>query len=489
MNALLVLVLFADARDLVAAGNASLLRKEYDLAEKKYLDAQIDAPDSPIIQFNLGNSFLGRQDYAKARDHYQKALQTRDPAFEAAIKYNIGHTYFGEAGTGLEDLSDMEKVNRTVELLRQAIRRWRDVLKLDPAHADATHNIAVATAVLKDYLDRVKRRQEELAKQQEQEKGKDLAQTLEELKKRQEAEKARTDGIAAAIDERAPLAAAKDRYASAAAALNMTTPDAAAKDAALAALRELLSDPSVVEGASSLQEAERALATPEPDAAKARSAVEAAVAAIGAKADAAAAKTAGEHATGKTNQTQILAETQGVAAGLEAQISGESPQGATPPQPGQDPPQGPPLPPEQKKLLEDVRNLVAQAAEFQGAAIGKQEAGPEDRDAVTATAAAQQGAAEKLGEALELLKKNRKDEQKKDGQNQDQQNEDRQTQDEQNQDEQKQEQQREEKQKSLSREEAENLLRQMQEKERQKKQEKEKMLQQAYGRRKAEKDW
>ncbi|HAK96051.1 MAG TPA: hypothetical protein DCM87_13930, partial [Planctomycetes bacterium] len=273
MNALLFLVLLADARDLVAAGNASLLRKEYDLAEKKYLDAQVDAPDSPIIQFNLGNSFLGRRDHAKARDYYQKALQTRDPAFETTIKYNIGHTYFGEAETGLEDLSDMEKVNRTVELLQQAIRRWRDVLKLDPGHADATHNIAVATAVLKDYLDRVKRRQEELAKQQEQEKGKDLAQVLEDTKKRQEAEKTRTDGIGAAIDERAPLAAAKDRYAKAAAPLAAGPLDAAARDAALAALRELLSDPSVVEGASSLQEAERALAAPEPDAAKARSAV------------------------------------------------------------------------------------------------------------------------------------------------------------------------------------------------------------------------
>jgi len=474
MSAFLFLVLLADARALVAEGNANLLRKEYDLAEKKYLDALVDAPDAPVIQFNLGNSFLGREDYAKARDYYQKALQTRDPAFEAAIKYNIGHTYFGEARTGLEDLSDLEKVNRTVELLRQSIRRWRDVLKLDPGHAEATHNVAVATAVLKDYLDRVKRRQEELAK--EQEKGKDLAQVLQDLKKRQEEEKTRTDGIAAGIEEHAPLAAAKDRYARAVEALAAEPLEGAARDAALAALRELLADPAVVEGAASLDEAERALAAPQPDAAKARNAAGAALAAISAKAEAVSAHNAAEHETGKANQAQLLAETQGVAAGLAAQIEGEAPQ------PGQAPAQGPPPPPEQKQLLEDIRGLVAEAAEFQGAAAEKQAAGPEDGEVVAATAQAQERAAEKLGEALEKLRENQEQSPKQDQANRDRQDEDQQKQD-------NQDQQREEKQKSLSREEAENILRQMQEKERQKKQEKEKLLQRAYGRRKAEKDW
>ncbi len=487
MNALVLLVLFAaDARELVAAGNAHLLKKEYDLAEKKYIDALVDAPESPIVQFDLGNSFLGREDFAKARDYYEKALQTRDPALEAAIKYNIGHTFFGEATRGLKDMSDTEKVKHTVELLQQSIRRWRDTLKLAPEHADAIHNIAVATAVLKDYIDRVKRFQEEQQKKQEEEKGKDLAQVLEDLKKRQEAEKTRTDAVAAAIDARAPLAAMKERYAAAASLVDGASLDAAKKDAAAGALRALLADPAVVDGAASLQEAEKALGAPSADIEKATAAVKSAVDTVAAKVDAQTKTAAEEHETGKKNQTQLLAETQGVVMGLEQQISGGAVQGAPPgAQPGQGPTQGPPLPPEQKKLMEDVRNLVAQATESQGKAAGSQEAGPEKREALTATAQAQQGAVDKLAEALELLKKNQKDEQKQDQQKQDQQDQ-QQQQDQQKQDDQKKD---EEKKKELSREQAENLLRQMQEKEREKKQEKEKLLQQAYGRRKADKDW
>ncbi len=492
MIAILCLAVLADAPELVRDGNDLFRSEQYEAAEAKYLDARIDAGESPIIAFNLGNVFLAREDYAKARDNYQEALQSRDPILEAKIKYNMGHTYFGEAETGLEDLSDPEKVTHTTELLRQAIRRWRDVLKLDPDHEKARQNIIVATRVLKDYLDRVKRFQEQQRKEQEEQKGQNLAEILQDLLKRQEEEKTRTDGIIVIEKELEPLRPIEARYTEVSEALQKALAGEGIGEALGRVRKEIaaiLADPAVVEGATSIQQVEKALGGPEPRGADAQASMTKAIEQVHGEVAQREEAAGAEHTTGKQNQTRLNVETQRVVQGIDAQLSGQAGGlqaiGPPSPQPGQQPPaQPPPMPPQKKQLFEDVKALVEEAVTHQTDALKHLELGGLVLPELAAAATEQEGAADKLREALERLQE---EQEKQNQQNKDQQ----QNQDQQKDDQEKQKQQGEKKQerKSLSRQEAEEIVRRIKEKEQQKKREKRRQLLKAVGRRGAKYDW
>lgn len=483
MTCLVMLMLFADTAALVETANAHFRDGDFLAAEKAFLEARVDHPESPVLAFNLGSTYLAMEDFPKARTELQKALKTRDPGLEAKIQFNLGHTHLAEGKTGLQDLSDPEKVKRTVELLRQAIIHFRDVLRLQPEHGDAKKNIVLTTQLLKDYMDRVKRHQEAQKKKEEEEKGEDLAAILKELIKKQKAEKERTDGMVTTLGEKAPFEPQAARLEAIKKAMS-----AADTKPAEDGMAELLADPGFVEGAPALQEAKNNLAGPEANLEKAKDALNRASAAVERQITTRLEKAKDDHATDVKHQTEINGKTLGVIMQLENQITGQNSAGIQKLSPGQpqgqpQQPQGPPMPPEMKAVFEKVKAKLQEATPVQLDALAALQKGHDRTDSLREAADKQQTSADKLQEALDLLPK---DEQKPD---QNQQKQDQNKDQQKKEDEKNKENQQQKQQKAISKKQAEDMMRQIKEKERQKKKEKQEQLLRAGGRRQVDKDW
>ena len=136
----------------VARASARVSEGKLDEALKVLLDAQVDDPANPVIQYNVGivQERLGHHDEAK------KALEAvvagPDAGLRARAAYNLGNVAFAEGK------------------LDEAIERFKRALEFDPNDADAKHNLEVVRDELKRRIEEAKKRQEEQKKQQDQQK-------------------------------------------------------------------------------------------------------------------------------------------------------------------------------------------------------------------------------------------------------------------------------------------------------------------------------
>ncbi len=116
----------ASARSKNEEGNRLYRQKKYVEALKRYTEAQLEAPDSPRLHYNLGNVFYRQGELEKARDEYRRALAAAEPALDPRTVYNLGNSFF------------------TQEQYREAISAYQRALKLDPGDADAKRNLELS---------------------------------------------------------------------------------------------------------------------------------------------------------------------------------------------------------------------------------------------------------------------------------------------------------------------------------------------------------
>lgn len=151
------------ARGLVAGGNRSFEKGDFEKAVELYEKASVKAPESPIVTFNLGDAFYRLEDYKKAREYFgEAALKSKDLSLEAKAWYNMGNSAFREAQR--QAGSD---IKRALELYRESVEFYSAALEKDAELDDAAYNIEVTRLVIKDLLDRLKRQQDEMEKQRE----------------------------------------------------------------------------------------------------------------------------------------------------------------------------------------------------------------------------------------------------------------------------------------------------------------------------------
>ena len=110
-------------RDQVAEGNRLYEEGRFDEAHQMYLEALRDNPESSLIRFNSGNALYQSQDFQRAMEAYQQAIESGDPELAGAAWYNLGNSLY--RGQQLEP---------SLEAFKQALR-------LDPDDADAKHNL------------------------------------------------------------------------------------------------------------------------------------------------------------------------------------------------------------------------------------------------------------------------------------------------------------------------------------------------------------
>ena len=75
---------------LVSKGNKSYRAQEYDKAVDYYEKASVEAPESPIVTFNIGGVLYRTEEYQRARERYEEAaLKSRNLSLEGKAWYNI----------------------------------------------------------------------------------------------------------------------------------------------------------------------------------------------------------------------------------------------------------------------------------------------------------------------------------------------------------------------------------------------------------------
>ena len=222
-----------EASELVARANRLYGSEKYDKAELLYKDAQRLLPESPGVNFNLGNVAYREGNYDEADEYYSKAMESPDASWRLRKKalYNLGNCAF-KKGDKLLD-SDLQKA---LDSYRLSILRYQDVIsrdefetvesggKEDKTEQDARFNIGVARLKIKDILDKlqqqeqqrkeqqkqqeefIKKLQEAIQKQDEvvkdtgeaeesQKKGEDVSQSVDEIAKKQTENKERTSEL------------------------------------------------------------------------------------------------------------------------------------------------------------------------------------------------------------------------------------------------------------------------------------------------------
>jgi Ca-activated chloride channel family protein len=126
---------------------------EFDDASARYNEALIDAPDSPLLHFNLGDAEYRRGQFDAAARAFESI-----PG-DAAAEYNRGNALFrhGEA-------AQREQPQDALQRWAEALVAYRRAIALDPADEDAKFNYEWVTRK----IDELQKQLEEQQQQQEQ---------------------------------------------------------------------------------------------------------------------------------------------------------------------------------------------------------------------------------------------------------------------------------------------------------------------------------
>ena len=104
-------------------GNRLYEEGRFAEAHEKYLEALLEAPDSPVIRFNDGNALYQGEDYESALESFRAAVESGDPELAAGAWYNLGNTLYRQGA------------------LPESLEAFKQALRADPADADAKHNL------------------------------------------------------------------------------------------------------------------------------------------------------------------------------------------------------------------------------------------------------------------------------------------------------------------------------------------------------------
>ena len=104
-------------------GNRLYEEGRFAEAHEKYLEALLEAPDSPVIRFNDGNALYRGENYESALESFRAAVESGDPALAGAAWYNLGNTLYRQGA------------------LPESLEAFKQALRADPSDADAKHNL------------------------------------------------------------------------------------------------------------------------------------------------------------------------------------------------------------------------------------------------------------------------------------------------------------------------------------------------------------
>lgn len=124
-------------------GNSRYEEKAYEDALRAYTEAQVAAPESPVLHYDVGNVLYRKENWAGAADAYSRALLSAPPSLAPLASYNLGNALFKQ------------------ERYDDAAQAYQRTLEAVPGDADAKRNLELALRALE-----AKKKQQQGSKQQ-----------------------------------------------------------------------------------------------------------------------------------------------------------------------------------------------------------------------------------------------------------------------------------------------------------------------------------
>lgn len=135
---------FASTRTEVKKGNDLYKRGRYDEAYSKYVESQVKAPDSAIIQNNLGLSLYKQGKYDESIANFEKAAASKELSSHkrSEVLYNMGNSYakkqdFDNAVNAYKRAIDLNQDNKDA---RYNLTRVRKLVKQQPPQQQQSKN-------------------------------------------------------------------------------------------------------------------------------------------------------------------------------------------------------------------------------------------------------------------------------------------------------------------------------------------------------------
>ncbi len=171
-----------DYIDLVEKGNEAFKQSDYKTALDFYHSAEIDLPESPELDYNIGSALSKDEGYEQAVEKLTRALNTTDIGLEASVHYNLGNTHYW--------MGDYQK----------AITSYENSLRINPDDMDAKYNLELARRMLKENMDKEckqpqdqQQQQQEQQEQQQQDQNEDQQQEQEQQQQQDEQQQQEQD--------------------------------------------------------------------------------------------------------------------------------------------------------------------------------------------------------------------------------------------------------------------------------------------------------
>ena len=150
-----------------AEGNESYRRGEYEKAVNQYGEALVDDPDSPRLNFNMGNAHYKLGNLEEAVASWGRVQDgDGEPSRAAKVAYNAGNAQFRIA-----ERQEADEPQKALESYALAMAAYRRALGLDPADEDAKFNYEFARKRLEDlkkWLEEQERQEQEQNPENEQ---------------------------------------------------------------------------------------------------------------------------------------------------------------------------------------------------------------------------------------------------------------------------------------------------------------------------------
>lgn len=148
----------------VKKGNESFEQKKYDEALQFYKNAQVDAPESPELHYNIGSTLYKVRKYDDAVNEFSKVTSPDDPLLEEKSHYNTGVVQYR---SGIQEYNQ-KNYQKAVEWLGKCIESNIAALKINPEDEDAKFNLEQARRKLKEINAELSKMQQEQQQNQQQ---------------------------------------------------------------------------------------------------------------------------------------------------------------------------------------------------------------------------------------------------------------------------------------------------------------------------------
>ncbi len=151
-------------RTCVAKGNKEFKNGNFEESVKKFEDAKKRAPDSDIVNYDLGTAHYKNGDYKSAEENLQNALLTDDQPLKEKAHYNLGNTFF-QSGMVQKD----KDAKAAIGELEKATEQYESALAIDDKDDQAKNNLDVT----RKKIEELKKFLQQQKQQQQQQKDKD----------------------------------------------------------------------------------------------------------------------------------------------------------------------------------------------------------------------------------------------------------------------------------------------------------------------------